>query len=136
MITINTERLDTKIEALILEANKVMNFKKERLEILNGAKDLIEKFVNDSACKDLIIDNMYSTGHEIFNGMHNDDNQLKCTCTMQYKKNAPANRDLFARKLDEKFDKIVALHESRLTFNVNEYNVKFDCVKFDIWIKK
>ena len=136
MITINTERLDTKIEALILEANKVMNFKKERLEILNGANALIEKFVADANCINLVIDNMYSTGHEIFNGMHNDDNQLKCSCTMQYKKNAPANRELFARKLDDKFDKIVAVDEPRLIFNTNKYNVKFDCVKFDIYIKK
>jgi hypothetical protein len=136
MITINTQTLDTKIEALILEANKIMNFKKERVEILNGAVDLIQKFVNDSACKDLIIDNMYSSGHENFNGMHNEDSSLLCIGTVSYKNKTPKNLKLFAKKMEENFNKIVTEKEPRLTMGMQHWNAKNEGAKFTIYVNK
>ena len=133
MITINTQRLDTEIEILLQKANNMVTFKKERIEILNNASVLIEKFVADAGCINLEIGNMYTTGNEY---MHNDEKSLLCHGNMAYKTKAPINKELFAKKLNEKFDKIVKSKEQRISAHVIAYDVKDEFVKFSIYIRK
>ena len=135
MITINTQRIDDKMQDAFNRLQRIQNFRNQRLNTLSDATGLLEQFVAEVGCKDLLIDNMYSTGFDDSNS-YQEDSQLLCYATMQYKKTAPKNAKLFAKKLDDKFQAIVKDKEQRLCGSFYTYKVKNDGVKFEIRIKK
>ena len=133
MITINTERIDQLVEAKKLELKKVENFRHERVSILVESQELLTDFMEYIKCRDLDIQNMYSTGSFEH---HTDDCSLIYHCMMKYKKDKPKNKKLFITKLKESFEKIVSSLENRLSLNIQEYQATDTVVKFEILINK